>query len=1053
MEDRVTGRHFLVDCGADISVFPVSTSDRSYSRSTTPLTAANGSKISCWGKRTVSLRLGRGAGRAFKQDFYLAEVTEPILGADFFIANNLAIDMAGGCLVDLHDFSAIKTIPCTRKSTVSGLHVSRINAFDKIVDEYPELLVPRFQSTDTNKHGVEHFIETEGPPVHAKARRLSDDKMSAARAQFADLEKQGVIRRSNSPWSSPLHLTKKADGTWRPCGDYRRLNDATVDDRYPLPHLHDFNARLQGCTIFSKIDLVRGYNQVPMREGHIPKTAIITPFGLFEFVRMPFGLKNAAQTFQRMMDGILGDIPYAFVYLDDVLIASVSPELHEVHLRSVLRLLAENGLVINRAKCVFGVPELEYLGHRVSHQGILPLESRVEAVRSYPVPDCKRSLQRFLGFINFYRRFVPHIAHMLHPLNEATRGKGQKIEWTEACASAFVAVKSALADATLLNHPNPSLPTSVTVDASQVAVGGELAQQHADGSWRPVAYFSRKLSDCETRYSAYDRELLAMYLSIKNFRPYVEGKPFTLYTDQKPLTTALATSSDDRSPRQANHLSYISQFTSDIRHVDGKCNFVADALTRAPIDTIASVQQFTIDSISLGVDYCKMAREQQLDDQIKKQRTCITGLSLVDVPIANDLLLLCDNSTGVLRPVVPGNMQREVFNVVHNLRHPSIRATRQILTAKFVWHGVGKQVSWWAKTCSCQTSKVQSHVRAPINSYNTPARRFDHINVDLVGPLPVSQGYSHLLTIVDRFTRWPEAIPISDTTTTAVARALLYNWVSRFGVPLEISSDRGSQFVSELWSAMASMLGTHVSRTTSYHPQANGLVERFHRTMKQSLRARLTDCNWVDQLPWVLLGIRTMPKEDIGASSAELVYGAPLTVPGDFAPMLPNQLSPSVAEHLRTMRGYVEQLVPVPMSRHGDKQIALPSALRTAQFVFVRVDGHKTPLAKPYTGPYQVLQRDDKHFLLQIGTRQDRVSVDRLKPAHIDSVEPLPVAIPPRRGRPPTLPRGAAKPAVRVPPGDLHQGPPPDRMMSQVPAPAAPLRSGRIPRPVVRFQS
>ena len=190
----------------------------------------------------------------------MADVTEPILGANFFINNNLAIDMASGCLIDLCDLSSIKTIPCSRKSSISGLHVSRINGFEHIVDEFPELLVPRFQASDPNQHGVEHFIETDGPPVHAKARRLNDDKLSAAMAEFSELEKQGVIRRSKSPWSSPLHMTRKSDGSWRPCGDYRRLNDATVDDRYPLPHLHDFNARLQGCTVFSKIDLVRGYH-------------------------------------------------------------------------------------------------------------------------------------------------------------------------------------------------------------------------------------------------------------------------------------------------------------------------------------------------------------------------------------------------------------------------------------------------------------------------------------------------------------------------------------------------------------------------------------------------------------------------------------------------------------------------------------------------------------------------------------------------------------------------------------------------------------------------
>ena len=189
---------------------------------------------------------------------------------------------------------------------------------------------------DSNKHGVEHYITTDGPPLHARARRLKQDKLDVAKAEFAEMEKLGIIRRSNSPWASPLHIAPKPSGGWRPCGDYQRLNNVTVDDRYPLPHIQDFNGSLAGMKIFSKVDLVRGYHQIPVAEGDVPKTAVITPFGLWEFLRMPFGLKNAAQAFQRLMDGILRDVPFVFVYLDDILITSRSEQEHEVHLRQVV---------------------------------------------------------------------------------------------------------------------------------------------------------------------------------------------------------------------------------------------------------------------------------------------------------------------------------------------------------------------------------------------------------------------------------------------------------------------------------------------------------------------------------------------------------------------------------------------------------------------------------------------------------------------------------------------------------------------------------------------
>ena len=710
---------------------------------------------------------------------------------------------------------------------------------------------------------------------------LSEVELKALREYIEENLAKGYIQASTSPAGAPILFVKKRDGSLRLCVDYRGLNKITIKDRHPLPLIGESLDRLRSATIFTKLDLRAGYYLVRIAEGDEWKTAFRTRYGHFEYKIMPFGLTNAPATFQHLMNDVLRDFldDFAIVYLDDILIYSRSLDEHKRHVRLVLERLRANGLFAKPEKCAFHQTEIEYLGYLVSSDGVKMDPKKVSAIVDWPEPTNVTQLQAFLGFANFYRRFILNYSKIATPLTRLLK-KDRKFDFDDDARQAFQRLKTMFTTAPVLAHFHPDRPSTIETDASDFAIAAVISQPDNNGVLHPIAFYSRKLTPSELNYEIYDKEMLAIVTAFKEWRAYLEGAahPITIYTDHRNLEYFTETKVLNR--RQARWSELLANYNFTIVYRPGKSMGKPDAMSRrhdfsegskasdAPAHTLLKPRQLQLAAVRTSSSESRLLsdiRAAQPDDPALK--TLLPFLRDPEIPRDDDvqrqLRGFSYNNNLVLfngLVYVPDDdaIKAQILRQCHDAKsagHFGQTRTFELVTRDFFWPRARRFVNRYVSTCdTCARMKAPRHKRhgflVPLPA---PERPWTSISMDFIVGLPRSpSGNDAIFVVVDRFTKMAHFIATRTTIDSPDVARLFIDTVYRLhGLPTDIVSDRDKVFTSHFWRHFLALLGVKPNLSTAFHPQTDGQTERVNQVLEQYLRGfcNYQQDNWQQLLP------------------------------------------------------------------------------------------------------------------------------------------------------------------------------------------------------------
>ncbi|UYV75437.1 hypothetical protein LAZ67_13000274, partial [Cordylochernes scorpioides] len=868
----------------------------------------------------------------------------------------------------------------------------------QVLERYGDLFSSRLGRTNLAKHRID---TEDAKPIKHKPYRVSAKERDIIKEQIDEMLTEGIIRPSSSPWSFPVILVKKRDGKYRFCVDYRKLNNVTVKDVYPIPRIDEVMDTLQGSTHFSAIDLRSGYWQVEVEERDKEKTAFTTAHGLYEFNVMPFGLCNAPATFERNMENMLGNLRWqiCLCYLDDVIIYSPDFPTHLKRLEAVFRCFRESNLRLNDKKCRFAFEELEILGYITSKHGIKPAEHNIKAVRNFPRPKKVKEVQSFLGMCSYYRKFIKDFSKIADPLTNLIK-KSVPFTWTERQEEAFQTLKTALLSPPILGHFNPNAPTYVHTDASNIGIGATLVQD-IGGEEKVISYLSRTLSKAEQNYSTTEKECLAVVWSMSKLRPYLYGRHFKIVTDHHAL--CWLKNLKDPTGRLARWALKIQEYDFDIIHKSGKKHLDADGLSRGPLPETDWDEDFERLFLNQITD-----EEDKFIESVKKNLNG-SRRSIAQNFKEEDGCLFKKNPNPEGRAwllVVPENKKREIMKEYHNHMsngHLGVARTMYRIKSKYFWPSMLKDVSEFVKTCHlCQSRKgsnqLPSGLLQPIPPANFP---FERIGIDFVGPLPSTKNRKKwIIVLTDYYTRYAETRAVSEATVKEVSKFLVEDIFLRHGAPQYLISDRGSQFTSNLMKEVMKTCKIKHCFTTSYHPQTNGLTERLNRTLINmlSMYVNTDQKNWDEILPFITHAYNTTIQETTGYSPFFLMFGRePTSLLDDrniSVDIDKDDYDEYIKHHLdkinRTRKLVINNTIKTQerMKKNYDKkhmERSYEPGELVAVWTPIRKIGKCEKLLRKYFGPYRILKKlSNVNYLIEPKDNPDQdpliVHVSRIKP-------------------------------------------------------------------------